>query len=107
MDKTVSSANAIMSISTNDGNPLIFNAHIGDGGKEIELAENESELGGDEMAQVLFKISSKIPDAYKAAAMKQGLNVKENSRGFVSGAKPETLIKFINFGSSGGTDKIG
>ncbi len=108
MDKTLIAANSIMSIITNDGNPLIFNAHIGaDGGKKIELAENESELGGDEMAQILFKISSKVPDAYKAAAMKQELNVKENSKGFVSNAEPETLIKFINFGSSGGTDKIG
>jgi len=105
LDKTISTANAIMSFTTNDGNPLIFNAHIGDGGKKIELAEHENELGGDEMAEVLFKISSKIPDAYKAAAMKQELNIKENSRGFVSGADPETLIKFINFGSSGGTDK--
>ena len=29
-----------------------------------------------------------------------------DSRGFVSNAGPETLIKFINFGSSGGTDRI-
>ena len=108
MDKTITAANNIMAITTNDGNPLIFNAHIGEGiGKKIELAENESELGGDEMAQILFKISSKVPDAYKAAAIKQELNVKDSSKGFVSNADPETLIKFINFGSSGGTDKIG
>ena len=105
MEKTISNANAIMSFNTNDGNPLIFNAHIGNDAREIALPENDNELGGDLMAEFLFKISSKIPDAYKAAAMKQGLNVKENSRGFVSNAPPETLIKFINFGSSGGTDK--
>ena len=96
-----------MEFSTKDGNPLIFNAHIGDGLKKSEFPEKEDELMGDEMAQILFKISSMVPVSYRAAAQKQGLEVRENSKGFVSNADPETLIKFINFGSSGGTDKIG
>lgn len=106
-EKTIEVSKRIMEFSTKDGNPLIFNAHIGDGLKKSEFPEKEDELMGDEMAQILFKISSMVPVSYRAAAQKQGLEVRENSKGFVSNADPETLIKFINFGSSGGTDKIG
>ena len=98
-------ANQIMKISTTDGNPLIFNAHIGvDGGTEYKFAESEQEVNSEE-AKFLFKISSTIPEAYKQAAKKHDLVVKDSSRGFVSNAEPTTLIQFINFGSSGGTDK--
>ena len=108
MNKAVASANSIMNVATKDGNPLIFNAHIGDGINEKKCAENESELAGDEEAQFLFKISSKIPDAYKPAARKYDLKIGENSRGFVSNAGPETLITFIDFGSSAGiADRVG
>lgn len=102
--KALNTANEIMNVQTTDGNPLIFNAHIGNGLAEAGFEQDESELNDGE-AKYLFSISSKIPEAYKAAAKKHDLNVKTNSRGFVSNAKPETLIKFINFGSSAGSDR--
>lgn len=101
-NNTIKVATDVMSISTNDGYPLLFNVHISPTGNEITFPENESELQNNEMAQLLFKISSKVPDAYKAAAAKLQLNVKNNSKGFIANADPVTLIKFINFGSSGG-----
>jgi uncharacterized protein YegL len=100
--KAQTAANNIMNISTSDGTPLIFNAHISNGAIEKKFAENEAELGGDKQAEFLFKISSKIPESYKASALKQDLKVNAESRGFVSNAAADTLIKFINFGSSGG-----
>ncbi|KAA6341041.1 hypothetical protein EZS27_011132 [termite gut metagenome] len=103
--KSISIASEIRALSCNDGNPLIFNAHIGNGSTKYSCTESESELGGDGQAKFLFQISSKIPDSYKDAAQKQELAVKANSRGFVSNADPETFIKFINFGSSGGSDR--
>jgi len=101
-DNTVKAARDLMNISTNDGYPLLFNVHISATGKEITFPESETELQGNEMAELLFKISSKVPDAYKVAAAKLQLNVKQNSKGFIANADPVTLIKFINFGSSGG-----
>lgn len=103
---TIKVAEDIMRIKTADGNPLIFNVHIGDGSKEKGFEENESQLVEEE-AKLLFKISSKVPDSYKDAARKYDFLISEESRGFVSNAGPETLIRFINFGSSGGTDKVG
>ena len=103
--KTIRAANQIMAISTSDGNPLIFNIHIGDGGKEYSFEENEAKLL-DDQAKLLFKISSKVPDSYKGAAAVLGFTLKDQSRGFISNAGPEALIKFINFGSSGAVDKV-
>jgi uncharacterized protein YegL len=103
--KSIQVASQIMALSCGDGNPLIFNAHIGNDAAKYSCNESESELGVDEQAKFLFQISSKIPDSYKDAAQKQELAVKQNSRGFVSNADPETFIKFINFGSSGGSDR--
>ena len=104
--KAIEEATAIMNLSCDDGNPLIFNAHIGDDFlRKCTCSSSESELP-DNQAKFLFRISSKIPESYKKAAEKNlGLTVQPNSRGFVSNADPETFIKFINFGSSGGTDK--
>lgn len=105
MNKAISVSKEIMAINSADGNPLIFNSHIGEGVNKCGFEESESELS-DDQAKFLFKISSKVPESYKQAAVKQDFKVKSESRGFVSNADPESFIKFINFGSSGGSDKI-
>ena len=106
MDKTVTEATAIMNIHTNDGNPIIFNVHVGQQPfNESKFESSESNISGEE-GKFLFKISSKVPETYRDAARKHEFITSEDSRGFVSNASPETLIKFINFGSSGGSDRI-
>ena len=101
--KSITKANEIMAISSDDGNPLIFNCHLGKG-DSYSFNENESELSDNE-AKFLFKISSKVPESYKQAAMKSDFKAKPESRGFVSNADAQAFIQFINFGSSGGGDK--
>lgn len=103
--KTVVIANSIMNLQTQDGPPLIFNVHISEKGNEIQFPENEGDLKGNSMAEFLFKISSRIPEVYKKAAKNLDLQVKVNSKGFISNASPDSLVKFINFGSSGGSDR--
>ena len=106
MDKAIVEAEEIMGIASSDGNPLIFNSHIGeDGNSKYNFVESENEIE-DEQAKFLFKISSRVPESYKEAASKQEFEILSNSRGFVSNADPVTFISFINFGSSGGKDKI-
>lgn len=104
-NKTIVAAQNILNISTADGNPLIFNVHIGDGKQEFGFVESDSTLP-DDQSKLLFKISSKVPESYRDAARKHDFSLTNDSRGFVSNAGPETLIQFINFGSSGGTDRI-
>ncbi|MCB0536891.1 MAG: VWA domain-containing protein [Bacteroidetes bacterium] len=102
--KALKVSKEIMALSCSDGNPIVFNAHIGDSNAKCICPESVGELP-DDQAKFLFEISSKVPDSYIEAAQKQSLAVKTNSKGFVSNADPETFIKFINFGSSGGSDK--
>lgn len=102
--KALKVSKEIMALSCSDGNSIVFNAHIGDSYAKCIFPESVGELP-DDQAKFLFEISSKVPDSYIEAAQKQALVVKTNSKGFVSNADPETFIKFINFGSSGGSDK--
>ncbi|MBU3658696.1 MAG: VWA domain-containing protein [Flavobacteriales bacterium] len=105
-EKAISVANSIMNIKTNDGNPIIFNVHVGQPPfNESKFESSESKIL-DEEGKLLFKISSKVPETYREAARKYEFVTSADSKGFVSNAGPETLIKFINFGSSGGTDRI-
>jgi len=99
----INAATSIMNLSCIDGNPLIFNAHIGNGSEKCICSASESELP-DEQAKFLFKISSKIPQSYQAYAREEGLETSTNSRGFVSNADPETFTKFIYFGVTGATN---
>lgn len=106
VEKTISTARDIMKLETLDGYPLIFNVHIAKGSGEIQFPEFDFDLNGDEMAQLLFKISSSVPQVYKQAAKDLKLNkISDNAKGFISNASPETLLKFINFGSSGGVNR--
>jgi hypothetical protein len=105
--ETAAIAKEIMNIQTPDGNVLIFNAEIGSSGNQIILPASEEEVkAGGEGAEFLFDISSPIPDGYAGAALKNGLELKENSRGAVFAADAVTLIQLIDFGSSKGQKDI-
>lgn len=101
--ETTEVAKQIMSISNSDGNVLIFNAEIGDGGHKIITPSSESEMSAaGEPARFLYEISSVIPEGYKDAAKKNELNIQEGSRGCIFNADAVELIKLIDFGSSKG-----
>ena len=101
--ETAAIAQEIMNIKTIDGNVLIFNAEIGEGTTQIILPNSAEEVkAGGEGAIFLYDISSVIPDGYQGAAVKNGLILKEGSKGAVFAADAENLIKPIDFGSSKG-----
>ena len=101
--ETEAIAKEIMNISTTDGNVLIFNAEIGQGATQIILPNSVAEVkAGGEGAEFLYEISSVIPEGYQSAANKNGLELKEGSKGAVFAADAENLIKLIDFGSSKG-----
>lgn len=108
MQETEAEVAEIKNMSTADGNVLVFNAHIGDGTKEVRYPASETEVEVDgEEAKFLYRISSEIPEGYKDAASKNELDIKEGSKGCVFRAKAEELIKLIDFGSSKGLQDKG
>ncbi len=103
IQETEDVAKQIMNISNSDGNVLIFNAEIGDGGHTIFTPSTEAEVeAGGQPAQFLYEISSVIPEGYKNAAQKNELSIKEGSRCCIFNADAVELIKLIDFGSSKG-----
>ncbi|MBQ6185452.1 MAG: VWA domain-containing protein [Bacteroidales bacterium] len=101
--ETTDVAKQIMSISNKDGNVLIFNAEIGDGGHKIITPSSEAEVASaGRPAQFLYEISSVIPAGYKDAAAKNELSIKEGSKGCIFNADAVELIQLIDFGSSKG-----
>ncbi len=103
MRETAEIAKEVMALSNDDGNVLVFNVEIGDGGHKIVTPSSESEVAeAGAPAQFLYEISSEIPEGYKSAALKNGLSTKEGARGCIFNADGVDLIKFIDFGSSQG-----
>lgn len=101
MEETTKVANEIMNLSNADGNVLIFNAMIEKDGAKSVFPNDINNLN-DEEAKFLFNITSVIPDSYKGAAAKSGLEMMENSRGCIFQADAVQLIQLIDFGSSKG-----
>lgn len=106
MSETVGVAREIMNLSCNDGNVLIFNAHIAKSGGQVICPSNRASLNKEE-AQFLFDITSVIPNSYRAVAeAKFDMNIDANARGCVFEADGVQLIQLIDFGSSKGQQDI-
>jgi uncharacterized protein YegL len=94
-----SAARALMKVATSDGNLLLFNAHIGDGQKQVILPTSESALS-DQFEKLMFRLSSEIPPSMFEFANKTGLPVQTGSRGAMINANAENLVKMIELGST-------
>ena len=106
LDETTKIAQSIMATSCEDGNVLIFNAHIEANGFNVQLPNDKNMLPNLDGAHFLFDISSEIPEAYKKAAEKSNLTVKNGSKGCMIACDAEGLVKLIDFGSSKGISDI-
>lgn len=90
----------LMSLGTNFGKLLLWNAHFGDSNVgESLLPKTKAELK-DKYAQYLFDFTSEIPAPLLENARKSGFNPQPGAKGLVFNSSAEFLLKFINFGSS-------
>lgn len=105
MDETTRVAGDLMDLRCEDGNVLLLNALIRKAGANIVFPSEVAEGSSDE-ARFIFNISSEVPEAYAAAAAKNGLPLKEGSRGCIFEADGVQLVSLIDFGSSKGLGDI-
>ena len=105
MDETTLSAKELMDLHSDDGNVLLFNAMIKKAGQNLVFPSGLQE-GSTPEARFLFNISSEIPEAYYAAAAKNGFPVEAESRGCIFEADGVQLVSLIDFGSSKGMGDI-
>ena len=94
-----SSAKELRALKTSDGSTLLFNCHIsGFGGQPILYPSSAAGLP-DPFAEQLFAMSSPMPEAMIATAVKEGLAADQGSTGFAYQADAAHLIKFLNIGT--------
>jgi hypothetical protein len=105
MDETTLSAKELMDLGSEDGKVLLFNALIKKSGQNLVFPAHLVEGCAPE-ARFLFNISSEIPEAYFAAASKNGLPLEPGSRGCIFEADGVQLVSLIDFGSSKGMGDI-
>ena len=93
-------AQEIMALGTNDGNALLYNAHLSEmSAMPVQYLAEESDLPSDEYAARMFRMSSVFPDPVRDLAASMGLPVTQGSRGYVFNADMVALVQFMDIGT--------
>ena len=94
-----SAANAIKNLLVNDGPVLLFNVHISSQNSlPIEFPNSDKGLP-DQYAQLLFRISSLLPDYMRGIAQQEGIPATDGARGFVFNGDMVSVIRFLDIGT--------
>jgi hypothetical protein len=90
----------LQSLSTRDGNVLVFNVNLSALGTNPLYFPVNSNALGDEYARTLFDMSSPLPEFMCKLADQQGLPVASGARGFVFNADMVAVITFLQIGTA-------
>ena len=92
-------AEPIMDLETSDGQVLLFNCHLSASSSDPFLFPHVDEVLPDKEAQVLFHMSSFLPDLMYEQAIAEGFVLQPAARGMAFNADMLTLIKFLDMGT--------
>ncbi|MCB0120681.1 MAG: VWA domain-containing protein [Caldilineaceae bacterium] len=92
-------AERIKSLSTDDGNVLLLNLHVSSTAMRPLTFPDNPDSAFDQYAQLLFHMSSLLPQVMQDTANHHGYRITDNSRGFVFNAGLEDIIKFLDIGT--------
>ena len=96
----INEAQAIKSISTSDGNVLLFNIHISSLNSSPVFFPSSATSLGDNYAKELFEMSSPLPDAMIAKAIELYPGTSSGARGFAFNGDLVALVNFLDIGST-------
>jgi hypothetical protein len=86
-------------LSSTDGNVLFFNLHVSaTAGDQVEFPDDEKALP-DPFARLLFRMSSRLPEAMWPAAREKGLRPNHNTRGLVFNGDVASIIRSLDIGT--------
>ncbi|MBI3893444.1 MAG: VWA domain-containing protein [Candidatus Wallbacteria bacterium] len=92
-------ASRLQSLSTSDGNVLLFNLHLSSSAAlPVEFPSDEALLP-DKFASLLFRMSSELPDHMRDIALQEGKKVEGHARGFSFNADLVSVIQFLDIGT--------
>lgn len=100
-DQTTLQAQQLSTLKTSDGSVVIMNAYVSsDKDLLIQLPSDDALFSGNRFARFLFSLSTELPEAMLAEAINCGFSAKKGAKGFVFNADPDTLIRFLRFGTA-------
>lgn len=92
-------ASNVKSLQSSDGNVLLFNLHLSSSsGNPVTFPSSDAGLA-DQYAQLLFNMSSMLPDYMRGIAQQEGFPVTEGARGFAFNADIVSVIQFLDIGT--------
>jgi hypothetical protein len=94
------SAAAVRAVASSDGEVLLFNLHASSTRAAPVTYPSDDTGLPDQYARLLFSMSSPLSPLMLGAARQAGYSVAEGARGYVLNADIESLVKFLEIGSS-------
>jgi hypothetical protein len=92
-------AKAVQALASQDGNILLFNAHVSaTQAAPVEFPAAETGLP-DNFAKLLFRMSSPLPPRLLESARAEGFPGTPGTRGFVFNANLVSVIRFLDIGT--------
>src|SRR5215813_12836901 len=92
-------AEGIKNLTSDDGKVLLFNLHLSSHrAAPVEFPDSEAGLP-DQYAQLLFRLSSLLPEYMRSIAQQEGFRVSDGTRGFVFNADMVSVIRFLDIGT--------
>jgi len=92
-------AEAVRKLATEDGHVLLFNCHLSMTAADPFMFPASEEGLPDELARVLFRMSSELPDPFVRHAVSEGFQLQPSARGMAFNADMVCLIQFLNMGT--------
>ncbi len=92
-------AEAVKSLATADGNVLLFNCHLSMTNAPSSIFPSTEEGLPDDLARILFRMSSVLPNIFYQNAQAEGYSVQQGARGMAFNADMVVLIKFLDMGT--------
>lgn len=92
-------ADAVKQLATDDGNVLLLNCHLSMTAADPFMFPASNEILPDDLARVLFDMSSVLPETIFNRAVAEGLELKPNARGMAFNADMVALLKFLDMGT--------
>ncbi|MGL4993037.1 MAG: DarT ssDNA thymidine ADP-ribosyltransferase family protein [Bacteroidales bacterium] len=100
-DEMIQLSNELKSMSTNDGNVLLFNVHVtSKGGESFAFPANKEEISGNHYAITLFDMSSLLPLRYNdaiSAVRKDGVDKRRAA--MAVNVDMSTLVQLMDIGT--------
>jgi hypothetical protein len=92
-------AEAIKGLGTSDGNVLVFNCHLSMMQAQPVAFPSQPARLPDELAKVLFAMSSVLPENFYRNAVTEGIQLTPGARGMAFNADMVVLVKFLDMGT--------